>query len=529
MFGRLIIVRIKAAEKALKSGRLDEAHRLATAPDIREHRRGSTLVKKLTDKLIERARAHFAEERFTEALNDLVKAEAGGLRIDDIRELRGHIRTVAEEVARQANSQRHRIERAKERVQQGSLVAGKQLLADADEDDAEARRLAKDIDNRRRHAADAFAQVEKMINQKQLPAAVERFAKVRRIDPHAPAAIELEATICDRVVADAVSALHDGRINRAIDELARLGSIGQAVSSRRDAEEMVELARKASRALDKGDFEETRRVLLRLQRLSPKLAWLNKTVAQLEKLDGLLTDLYGGPLGEHARSAVAKSAVREPHEDLRATVLLKNREAISKPVPEHLLLLVDGGGSYLLLRDDRVTIGRSMTGNPADIPIQSDLAERHAEIARVDDDYFLFSTRDVMVDGRPTRHQLLRPGNRVVLSRNAKFAFRAPHRQSPSGIIELSSSTKMPSDVRRVILFKKTAVIGYGKNAHIACNTAEQDLLLFERGGQLWIRPRRNGGVDAEARPLEIGEQVSMANISFTVQPFKTTNLRPSI
>lgn len=529
MFSRLIVVRLKAAEKALKGGRLDEAYRLATAPDLRERRRGAALLKKLTDKLIERARNHFAEERFTEALHDLDKAEAGGFRLDDIGELRAHIRTVADEVARQERSQRRRIEQAKDRVERGSLDAGRRLLAEAQPDDVEARGLAERVDKRRRDAVEAFGQVEKMIKQQQIPAALERFQKIRHLDPHAAEAVALETTLCARVVAAAMGAFEEGRINRAIEELGRLGSIGRAFPDRRDAEEMLALARKASRAMDTGDFEETRRVLLRLQRLRPKVAWLNKTVTQLEKLDGLLTDLYGGPLGEHARSATAKSAEQGPHEDLRATVLLRNRAPVGAPLPEHLLLLVDGGGSYLLVRKDRVSIGRSITQNAPDIPIQSDLAERHAEIARVDDDYFLFSPHDVMVDGRPTRHQLLRPGNRIVLSRNAKFAFRAPHRQSPSGIIELSSSTKMPGDVRRVILFKRTAVIGYGKNVHITCNTAEQDLLLFERGGQLWIRPHRAGRVDTEARPLEIGKQLMMANVSFVVQPFEAARLGPSI
>ena len=44
MLSRLLFVRLKAAENALRDGRLDEAYRLATASDIREHRRGAAVL-----------------------------------------------------------------------------------------------------------------------------------------------------------------------------------------------------------------------------------------------------------------------------------------------------------------------------------------------------------------------------------------------------------------------------------------------------------------------------------------------------
>ncbi len=531
MFSRLLIVRLKAAEKAAKDGRLDEAFRLVTAADLREHRRGAAVLAKLADRFVERARGHFADERFAEALNDLTKAEAAGAKRDAVAELRGHVRTVADEVARQARSQRVRVEEAKERVGQGSLAAGKQLLAGADSDHAEARRLAADIEDRQARAAEGFVQVEKMVKQNQLPAAVERFRKIKALDPHAAKAIELESVICERVVADAKKALEQGRINRAIDEMSALGSIGQALAGRRDMTEILELARSASRALDGSDFEGTRRHLLRLQRLLPKIGWVNKTADQLEKLTTLLTAVYGGPLGEHAKSdrGGSRSTDSPSGGALNETVLVKHHMQGGATLPDRLLVLVDGGGSYLLLRNDRLTIGRAMTQNLPDIPIQSNLAERHAEISRVDDDYFLFSGHDIEVDGRRTRHQLLRSGNRVVLSGNAKFSFRMPHRQSPSGIIEIGSSTRMPGDVRRVVLFRQTAMIGFGKNVHITCNTAEANLVLFERAGKLWVRPQRAGNGDIEAKPLVIGEQMEMGKVSLVVQPFKPTATGPSI
>ena len=531
MFSRLLIVRLKTAERALKDGRLDEAFRLATAPDLREHRRGAALLAKLTDKFIERARAHFADERFTEALGDLDKAEAGGVQRAKIVELRRNVRIVANEVQRQEQSQRRRIEDARQRVAAGSLAAGQQILAAAGPSDADARQLAADINARERQAAEGFDQVEKMLKDKQLAAAIERFKKVKPLSPQAPEAAALESTICAGVVATAKEALQAGRINRAAEELAMLGDIGRSLPARRDMEDVIELARSASQALDKCDFESARRHVLRLQGLWSKVGWINKAADQLEKVDEILTSLYGGPLGENAkRPAVAKIAPGgAPSPTLDETVLLRQRVAGAAPLPNQLLLLVDGGGSYLLLRQDRSTVGRAMTRNLPDIPIRSDLAERHAEIARVQDDYFLFSSRDIDVDGRPTRHHLLRNGNRVSLARNARFTFRMPHRQSPSGLLEMSSATHMPGDVRRVVLFRGTAMIGLGKSVHIMCNSAVHGLILFERAGQLWIRPQRNGRIDTEATHVELGKQMELFNVSFVVQPWKPPTLGPGL
>ena len=44
MLSQLLFVRLKAAENALKQERLDEAYRLALAPDVREHRRGAAVL-----------------------------------------------------------------------------------------------------------------------------------------------------------------------------------------------------------------------------------------------------------------------------------------------------------------------------------------------------------------------------------------------------------------------------------------------------------------------------------------------------
>ncbi len=531
MFSRLLFTRLRAAEKALLESRLDEAHRLLTAPDIRAHRRGGTLLADLCEKLVERARTHFAGDRFTEALTDLDKADAGGHKLPQIAELRQNILTVAKEVNRQEQSRRRRLDDARQRIEAGSLVAGRQILKNAEADDLDAQELAADIEERARQADDAFARVRKLLDDGQVSGAIERFQKARHLAPQSPEAISLESALTSHVVVDARKAFESGRINRAAEELARLAELGRGLSVRRDIEDVVELARGACRAVDGGDFETARRQMMRLQGIAGDIRWVGDAVKQLEELDELMTRLISGPLGENGgtggRAKAAGESGKRRTPALDETMVLPHRNAGTVPLPDRLLLLVDGGGSFLLLRKDRVSIGRAITDQPADVAFKSDLAERHAEIARVDDDYFLFATRDIDLDGRGTRHQLLRDGNRVTLARNARFTFRLPHRQSASGLLEMSSATRMPHDVRRVVLFQRNAMIGFGKHVHINCTSAVHDLILFERTGRLWIRPQGNGRIDTEARPVEIGKPVEMFNISFVIQPWQMPTTGP--
>ena len=93
----------------------------------------------------------------------------------------------------------------------------------------------------------------------------------------------------------------------------------------------------------------------------------------------------------------------------------------------------------------------------------------------------LLSSQDVEVGGKRTRHQLLRDGDRVVLARRAKFTLRIPNRKTSSARLDLSDSTRMPNDVRRVIMFKQTAMIGRGANCHVTCNGAARDLVLWNQ------------------------------------------------
>jgi len=516
MFGGLLSVRIKAAERALRDGRLDDALRMAEEAEIAGHARGGKLRHDLGRALLERARAHYRAERFTEALLDLGKAERCGAAEGEVAELRAQVTVVAREVARQDADRRRRVEQAQRHVAGGSLAAGKQMLQSV-AGDVEVERMRQDIQKREQRVQDLLAQAESLLAQQRVEAAADHLQRAMAIDAHHAAALRLESKICAQAHQEARAAFAGGRLQRARAELAVLGQLGRSDDARADLDELLTCAEDASRALLAGQFDEVRQRLRRLQSLAPEVAWIQEAAEHAARLDSALLALRSGPLADGFRPAAGKGAdaLGETLPMPRATPAAG---APADSLPTSLLLLIDGGGSYLVHRGQRLSVGRAATSDPADLPIYSDLSARHAEVMRVEDDYFLLGAHEVEVDGRPARQQLLRDGDRVVLARRAKFTLRMPSRRSPSARIDLSDSTKTPHDVRSVILFKHTAIIGRGSDCHITCHSARCNLVLYERGGRLFVRSQ--GGSEREAAAVVPGRPVEIEGASFSVQPW---------
>jgi len=534
MFGRLFNSRLKAAENALNEGRLDEAYRLAIQPDLREHRRGAAVLAALTEKFVDRARGFYREDRFRDAMLDLDRAEAGGGMKKEIAELRGYVQTVAAEHERHEDSRRQRLDAAVKRIEGGSVAAGRDMLERVAAKDRAAHDVRRKAEERATDAKRMVEDAERLLVAGQIPAAAERVRKAKTVDAHNEHVARLELQLCQTVMENARAAIVEGKLGRAADELACVGDLGKALPGRRELGELLTIAREAAGCVSGHRYSDARRQVMSLARHLPDAGWLKMAIEQLRQLDELQTALCAGPLGDRVviapstkdggqcppYKAVARAEAR--NSGLDDTIGLPGRIDVAGGMPDRLLLLVDGGGSYLILRGGQASVGRAASEHPADVPLFSDVAERHANVARVDDDYFLFGVKEVEVGGNKTKHQLLRDGDRVVLGKKAKFTFRLPSRKSPSAVLELSDTTKMPNDVRRVVLFNQQATLGNGPTAHILCRHAGTPLVVFERNGQLWIRQQSDGHVDTDAKPLRLGEPIEIGGVGLVLEPWKT-------
>ncbi|MCO6438281.1 MAG: hypothetical protein J5J06_14395 [Phycisphaerae bacterium] len=533
MFGQLFNFRVKAAEKALREGRLEEAFRLASSEDIRGDRRGAAVLATLAERFLERAREHYRAERFAEALLDLDRAEVGGVLHDQIAELRQQVQTVAAEVSRQQGVRRNQLLEARRKLDANSLAAGQRALEPVSADDPEAAGLRNEIAQRTGEAQRQVASALEFLRLDRLAEAAQRVKRAASLDARNPAVLEAERQLTEAVASQAREAVLKGLLQGAEAQLRLLTGFSNLPRSIRDLQDVLDLARKAADEIRRSDWTSARRTTLRLVRLLPDASWAKEQEELVRAATDAVTALQSGPLGEFvqwsragASPPVAKSPPPPPGARMHETLALPGRRELADgrdvrtSSPGHLLLLVDGGGSYLLVRGAQASVGRAASAEPADIPLISDLGERTTNIVRVEDDYFLMSTREVDVNGRPTRHHLLRDGDRIVFGKRAKLNFGLPSRRSGSAVLDLSDTTKMPNDVRRVVLFSGHATIGQGPTVHIGCRHAGVPLVLFERSGSLWVRPKNDGHVAGDAIPVEPGQPVELFGVSFVVQPW---------
>jgi hypothetical protein len=91
MFARWLFVRLSAAEKALRQGRIDEAYAAAMQPELRQDSRGERLLDELVKPLVARARLHRQAGRWADALADLDRLVAVGRATPEAQALRQQV------------------------------------------------------------------------------------------------------------------------------------------------------------------------------------------------------------------------------------------------------------------------------------------------------------------------------------------------------------------------------------------------------------------------------------------------------
>jgi len=173
---------------------------------------------------------------------------------------------------------------------------------------------------------------------------------------------------------------------------------------------------------------------------------------------------------------------------------------------------VDGVGSFLLLTKDRIGIGRSGPGATADVQLVSDLSERHAEVIRAGEDYFMVSQRGVELGNDKSEHALLQDGDRLRLSKRIRLTFRKPSLKSQTAQLELGEGVRLPTECRSILLWAGPLLLGNTRECHVRLPATMGDCVLVQREDGLFIKPMRGAG-----RKIQIGEPVQIGELSLRV------------
>jgi tetratricopeptide (TPR) repeat protein len=494
----VLILRIKRAEVALRDGRLDEACRIASDSEVQAHRRGQALIGKLVRALARRGQAHLEAGRYPQASADCEKAGEIGGNVDVVAELR---QALAERFRQDhAVKDRHEagLAEAKQRIANGQLTLGGQRLAGMEHDSLRTHRLAEDVEARRALAASAVDRARQAVERHDWHAAIGALREARDAHPRHGELERLIGQVNTQVGRRVREQLAGGRPDLARTLLASWRVLSADHPDVTELSHVLDELRRAQALLAGGgvkDWAEARATLQRVAHACPQAAWIREMVAHLDAGLQAHSQVQSSPLGLLA-GADGDPTLPVAHQPQFAARVMTNDQHDSPPIahassgqmPSRFLLHVDGSGSFLVVRESRVTVGPGGTSGRHDVSLLADSGLPYGTIERHEDDYFLLSDGSVKLNGQGTTRSLLNHGDKVALSARCGFTFVRPNAASGTALLQLSGTRLNHSDTRRVILLQREIVLGAGPSAHVRVSGLSRNIVLYVQHGALYCK-----------------------------------------
>jgi hypothetical protein len=552
----VLILKIRRAETALADARLDEAFALAQAPDLAAHHKGQKLIGRLARALADRGQKHLSAGRLDQASADCQKAAFLAGSLPEVAALRSAIT--------EATTARHRLERhrgdvlaaAREHVDHGRLSIGEQCLAD-EPDNSRIADLRDKVAMRRAQAQSAIERSRQALDREDYAAAAIALYEAQAVHAHEPQLAEMTTELVSAVCTRAAGAIDTGRLDlvESILEPA-LRVAGDSVPVR-ELTRFLLGCREAFAGVNGGQPAITAEALQRLAAMRPSATWLTQAARDARQAAESLQTLRAGPLGLLGLLANGAAAPAPVVGGGRPARLLGNpvrpihlEETLDHPatppfgaaqplpplpkggqggcmnannaaLPAKLLVHVDGVGTYLLLRDRRVTIGPAGSSRQPDVALLAEPNLAPVTIERLDEDYFVSCAAGVNVNGAAAQRKLLANGDRITVSPRARARFVMPNAASTTAVLQLAGTRLPASDARQVILMDRECILGPGASAHIRADQLADQAILQTRDGRLFCRSKET--VLVNEKPLDrhaglpLGARIQVGTVSFVV------------
>lgn len=510
MLGRWSNARLRAAERALAAGRLDEALAAATHPSVAKHRKVGRLLDQLTPALLARARVNAQAGHYAEALVDIDQLE----RLDRGEPERGQLRQRIE--GEQTNRRQQRdnaaqtYQAAKARVAEGRLESAR-LAVDRVGNDQRRERLLADLDARAQRSAALLAQATTALERGDLAAATKYWDEAVQRHGRTTASDEFLDRLRPKLATTLEGWLASGEVLRFMQTVRPLSSVLEADPALAEFARTASGLDKAAAELARRDHDAAKRALLRLSSAADGADWVQRVVAALGRVQAAYDELLASPLGallpESQPGAAGKVA---PSEDFSLDASLSAPPALPPSV-----LMLDGACAALLLTQDVIRIGRESHRKPVDLPLPADVEAHHADIYRQGEDYFLVAHGPTTVNHQRVTRVLLRDGDRIKFAERAKFVFRRPSRRSVTAVLSASGHQRLANDVSEVVLLADTCLIGPNGRAHLQTPGCATRLVLSVSGLEVSARDLEDGA--GRGRPLVYGEHRQIGDQGITL------------
>ncbi len=504
-------IALRQADEAARAGRLDEALRLASKPEVADHHFAVQLRDKVAMELIGRAARRGEADDLLGAIDDLRVAEGLGAPPDALAATR---LALAERVAAEVRADLDAGEpgRVAERIEElaKNKIGGPAL------------RRAKEVAEAWKNALDEARRGEFGRAHDQLDRA-ERLAGETARNALASARRDVEAR--QKAAAPKVEALYaclaEGRwaetLAAAEGVLEVVPEHPSARQARTRAWQQIAAIAPSSNTIPGRSADSTRAAFIREASL-------------IKGLDqpGIVPLIPQPPANASPASPARPFIIAdfEAPRGLRSIPVAPARALAQagSPGPNgRFLLWLDAVGGYLICLDDEVVLGRAGTDAVADVPLLGDLSREHATVSRDGEGYVIRAIKATFVNGKSIKTASLRDGDVIRLGSTVELEFRQPSPVSATARLRVVSRHRLPLAVDGVILMAETCIVGDSKQAHIVSPDLAAPIVLYRQGAALWCRAPGGFEVDGRAcaarAPLTLQSSVLGEGYSFSLEP----------
>jgi hypothetical protein len=452
--------KLREAQVALQQGRLEEAAKIASQPEVRTYLPVQQLVVQIGEQLARRALERAANGDFAGAWRDLDEArQAGG-----------------------ETGEWQRLSQAVAEVAVGDIV---QHLAASDFPGAASR---LDVLDKRKMPGVALSTLREVAKRLESARKLSQRGKFAEADEQLAAATALRPDL---------TLIEDKRqVCRERAERARV--LTEQLHASIAAEDWTKVAAVANELIEISPEN-------RVARDARKRAW----------------DKVGAPVGDSRRLAETQHWGGTPSASQARSVATADVETKRAT---RFMLWIDAVGGYLVCLGDEILIGQAAPGAKIDVPIQADVSRKHAKIVRHKEGYVLEPLGGkVAVDSKPVQEPvLLADGQEIALGDAVKMVFRKPHVLSSSARLEITSGHRTLPHADAVILMGESCVLGPKWQNHVVCREWTADVVLYRSDDRVMCRAMESVEIDGKLHdgrgPVRPGSHVVGGDFSFSLE-----------
>ncbi len=543
----MLILRLKQAETAVADGRLDEAFEIVRSEQIRQHRRGQKLIGRLARAFAKRGRENLDAERIQLALNDCNKAEKLAGNIDEVAKLRSAICSQMEQKRLRDQHRSLNLAQAKRNIQDGWISAGQQILDEADKSDSQAGIVVQQANLARLQLNEVISKVEQALQKDDLENALDIIQQAGITDNKNEKVLDLIFRMKNSAIEKIRTNLDNGRIDLARSLFKKVLPVAHDTSEISELGFAIEQCQKAAEFLAAGQPREAVSLLRKVKVICPSAKWLDSVTEQSKKAAELLDELAAGPLGlEMSSNVMMGNNLNGGDKQFRKKVSAESPTAPGIPnisnnkkiewalahakneragLSSEFVMQIDGIGSFLVLRENRVTIGPVSSSARPVIGLMANPNLPVATIERVEDDYFIRSSSQISINGTVVTDKLLVDGDKIAFSPRCSMRFLVPNPASTTAILLLSGTRLGRADIREVILMDRDILIGPGKGNHIPVEFLNEAVTMYTHNGRLLSKAKEKVLVDdvpiSDSEGIPIDKQIRIGQISFVLTKIK--------